>query len=300
MSEAVDLLQAILGGGHSREETLAVLETALEREVDPLDYCAASLGIGQALAMERAAAFIGLAYYSTVPSGLAGAPEPMRLDMLAHIRAFKMRLFDRDVFFSAPGFFDLLRLRARLRAQPDVARRLCLVPEPALRDYLVRINAPALIVEARQRLARRWPYAAAQLDLTQPVRIGFAAALLTLVALVLAAPFFGQKPLLPLVLGLLVVPAALRISAIFNRRRKPQSPQRPNDAELPVYTVLIPLRDEAHMVPQLVSAMSALDYPALCIKRTKPVRYESGCQGGCAGPMLRRFPSDRGSFYQRA
>ncbi|WDR02156.1 glycosyltransferase family 2 protein [Devosia algicola] len=31
---------------------------------------------------------------------------------------------------------------------------------------------------------------------------------------------------------------------------------------LPAYSVLIPLRDEAHMVPQLVAAMAALDYPA--------------------------------------
>lgn len=34
------------------------------------------------------------------------------------------------------------------------------------------------------------------------------------------------------------------------------------DAELPRYTVLVPLRDEAAMVPQLVEALGAFDYPA--------------------------------------
>jgi cellulose synthase/poly-beta-1,6-N-acetylglucosamine synthase-like glycosyltransferase len=48
-------------------------------------------------------------------------------------------------------------------------------------------------------------------------------------------------------------------------------PQRPPDEELPVYSVLIPLRNEASMVPQLFASMAALDYPALCIKRTKPI-----------------------------
>src|SRR5690606_6758619 len=34
------------------------------------------------------------------------------------------------------------------------------------------------------------------------------------------------------------------------------------DEELPVYSILIPLRHEAGMVPQLFAAMAALDYPA--------------------------------------
>jgi cellulose synthase/poly-beta-1,6-N-acetylglucosamine synthase-like glycosyltransferase len=42
----------------------------------------------------------------------------------------------------------------------------------------------------------------------------------------------------------------------------PASPPRLlSDAELPIYSVLIPLRDEAGMVPMLRRAMGALDYP---------------------------------------
>ncbi len=40
------------------------------------------------------------------------------------------------------------------------------------------------------------------------------------------------------------------------------------DAELPTYSVLVPLYGEANMVPQLLDALCALDYPALGSKRT--------------------------------
>jgi len=263
MSEAVALLQAILGGHYGRDEALVLLERALEREVDPLDYCAATLGIGQMRAMERAAAFIGLPFLDAVPlDAIGSAPEPIRLDMLAHIRAFKVRIDDGDIFFNAPSFFDLLRLKTRLAAHPDLAHRLCLVPAAALRDYLARMHASVLIDEARQRLARRWPYASADLDLTWPIRFGFVALMLGMVTLVLAAPFLTQAALLPLVVILLLIPATLRFAAILNRPRPAPPPRRPEDAELPVYSVLIPLRDEAGMVPQLVAAMRAIDYPA--------------------------------------
>jgi glycosyltransferase XagB len=262
MSDAVGLVQAILDARHaSEDDALAALEEALEREVDPLDYCAATLGIGHALAMERAAKWAGLAFFDVVPRSLEGDPEPVRLEALAHIRAFHTRLFDRPAFFSAPGFFDLLRLKQRFEVNPGLRQSLCLVPEAALRDYLVRINAPALIDEARQRLTRRWPYAAAQLDLTRPVRIAFGIALVLLVTAVVIAPFAAQAVLLPIALCLLAAPAGIRIAAMLHRPRPQPPPDERDDAGLPVYSVLIPLRDEAHMVPQLVAAMRAIDYP---------------------------------------
>ncbi|HEX9596157.1 MAG TPA: hypothetical protein VF982_04705, partial [Anaerolineales bacterium] len=60
-----------------------------------------------------------------------------------------------------------------------------------------------------------------------------------------------------------------RLAALFSppSARMPLQ-ARPENALLPHYSVLIPLRDEAAMVPQLFSAMRGLDYPALCIKRT--------------------------------
>ncbi len=45
-------------------------------------------------------------------------------------------------------------------------------------------------------------------------------------------------------------------------------PERPlPDRDLPVYTLAVPLFREARMLPGLVRALDALDYPALCRKR---------------------------------
>lgn len=265
MSEALDLIGAVIGTddvqGLSAEQ---VLERALEREVDPLSYCANTLGLGQVMVMERAARWAGFAFFDVIPRGLSGHAEPYRLAELARARAVPLRLIDRDVFFSAPGFFETLALRTRLRERPELHRRLCFVPEATIRDYMVQASSEALVDNARQGLARRWPFATAQLELTRPVRMVFVVALTLLVVLMAMVPFLGQSWLLPLSLVLLGLPAVLRLAAswrgLFGEPPQP-APERPDDAELPIYSVLVPLRDEAHMVPQLYAALRALDYP---------------------------------------
>jgi hypothetical protein len=49
-------------------------------------------------------------------------------------------------------------------------------------------------------------------------------------------------------------------------------PARPGDKDLPVYTLLVPLFREAAVVPHLVSALKAIDYPALGSKSTNAER----------------------------
>jgi hypothetical protein len=269
MSDALDLITAVIGeAGAAVWDPVAILEAALEREVDPLSYCAATLRLGQDQVMQRAAVWAGFAFYHVVPDGLSGHAEPPRLEELASTRALAMRLLDRDVYFSAPNFFELLELGARRRQRPQLRDRICFVPEHALRDYLVRASATALIDGSRQALSRRWPFATAQLELTWLARISFVAGLALLLALVVLVPFLEQYWLLPATVLVLVAPATLRLATILHRPATPERPVRPDDAELPVYSVLIPLRDEAHMVPQLYLAMCALDYPVLCSSHT--------------------------------
>lgn len=262
MSDALDLIAAVIGeAGAAVWDPAVILDAALEREVDPLLYCAATLRLGQAQVMQRAAAWADFAFYHVVPDGLSGHAEPPRLEELASARVLAMRLLERDVYFSAPNFFEIVELRARRRQRPQLRDRVCFVPEHALRDYLVRASAVALIDGSRQALSRRWPFATAQLELTWLARISFVIALALLLALVVLVPFLQQYWLLPATLIVLVAPAALRLAAILHRPAVPPRPVRPDDAELPIYSVLIPLRDEAHMVPQLYLAMCALDYP---------------------------------------
>lgn len=263
MSDALDLIKAILARDDP-DGTMArdVLEKALEREVDVLLYCATALGLRPATIMKRAARWAGYGYFDRVPRGLVGSAEPARLEALAEIRIFRVALLDREVAFAAPDFGGIIRLKHRLATTPRLSHLICLVPEQALRDHLTAVASPALIDAARQNLARRWPYASAQLELTGLARYGFAVALVLLLGMVLAAPHFAQLLLLPVVLIVLVVPAALRLAAVLEPLPPEPKLDRPPDEELPVYSVLIPLRNEAAMVPQLFAAMEALDYPA--------------------------------------
>ena len=67
-----------------------------------------------------------------------------------------------------------------------------------------------------------------------------------------------------LYLGLMV----FKIIVIYNALKKPfvdfskEEIQAITDEELPVYSILIPLRQEAEVIPQIIRAMTAIDYPA--------------------------------------
>ena len=67
---------------------------------------------------------------------------------------------------------------------------------------------------------------------------------------------------------LILIQAALRLAAIcfsknkFEIENKDSRFARMNAQDWPLYTVLVPLKDEAHMVSGLVKTLSKLDYPA--------------------------------------
>jgi cellulose synthase/poly-beta-1,6-N-acetylglucosamine synthase-like glycosyltransferase len=82
-----------------------------------------------------------------------------------------------------------------------------------------------------------------------------------MIGLVLAAGLVARPVLVPIVAAVLMTPGLLRIAAAWPQRRHRPEPRLLEDSELPLYSVLIPLRDEAARVPMLYRAMRALDYP---------------------------------------
>jgi cellulose synthase/poly-beta-1,6-N-acetylglucosamine synthase-like glycosyltransferase len=211
--------------------------------------------------MERAAAWADLPFFEVIPRGLERQFAPSRLEAIGEVRMLSLPIYDRVVAFCAPDFFGLLRVAERRWQEPGLRERVCLIPEGALRDYMAKAAASALTISARQNLSRVWPFAAAQLDLTFTARFSFVGGILLLVVLVLLAPFWGQMWLLPLAAFVLLGPTVIRLGALAAPVERPRPARRPDDADLPVYSVLIPLRDEASMVPQLFAAMRDLDYP---------------------------------------
>ena len=237
-----------------------VLGSAADLDVDPLDYCMQGLGLGTG-ALKRAAHWAGFGFSDELPL-LPGRPQIVRLDHLADIRTMRRPVRGRDLTFCAPRFTQLLRLAEARLTNPDLVRHLCIVPAAAIRAHLAAACSDQLLQEARQRLTRRWPFASANVDLPMGVRIAFVVLFVLVTTSVAVAPFYLSELLLPFIAVLLLVPAAIRIAAAFAPVPPPPAVPLLDDAELPVYTILMPLRDEAAMVPLLRQAISELDYPA--------------------------------------
>lgn len=263
MSDAVDLVRAVLRDRcHADEDARMVLDRALALEVDPFDYFAHRLDMAYETILERAAEWAGIAFAPFVPRGLPRAEISNDLAVLGRVRQLRAQLFQRDVLFVSPTYFEVLDFKRRAEHSSELRGRLCLVPAAALRTELGRQSSEALTAEARGRISRRWPRATVEAVLSGRLRLAFVLLVLATLPLVLVAPVWSAPLLMPGAVLLLLVPSFARVLAAFSGASGGSSIQPTlDDEELPIYSVLIPLRDEAHMIPQLHRAMDGLDYP---------------------------------------
>jgi cellulose synthase/poly-beta-1,6-N-acetylglucosamine synthase-like glycosyltransferase len=264
MSQARSLLGAILRDAVRDELELPMhLEAALLLEVDPLDYCIHHFGLTESDVMERAAAWAGLAYSAVIPQVVPGISEVKRMDGLGEVRTLRATLYGREVVYGAPRFTQFIALKGHAEAKPEFHGRFCVVPVRALRQALTVAMAEQLETRARERLWRRWPGASGRLELSLRSRLMFAVGLLAVLAFAIVSPLLYEPLFMPIVGLLLVLPAALRLTAaIIPEPENDLDFEMLEDADLPVYSVLVPLRDEANMVPQLARALGRIDYPA--------------------------------------
>jgi hypothetical protein len=257
--EAIALLRAVLRDNCPTDLAARRHLTEAHRlGVDPLDYCSHRFGLGNLLVWSRAAAWAGLRFAGATPSRLPVTP----IDQIAHlgeVRSFRQCVLGEDVLFVAPRFAQILRLST---AESLQTQRIRVVPPDAIEAGLTRAASAQLLDEARQRVTRLWPNASASQDLPLRTRAIFVGVLAGMIALVMTAGLIARPILVPVVAGLLMAPGLMRLLAAFPSRRQHRSPRLLRDAEMPVYSVLIPLRDEAVMVPMLALAMAALDYPS--------------------------------------
>lgn len=161
----------------------------------------------------------------------------------------------------APCGDQLVELLGRRGA---IASGIAIATPGAIREAVFAAHGEAIARDAAEDLPRRRPRDSFHGGLTLGqilVLDGFAA--LSGAAL-LFAPGLGWL-LLAAVLGVpFTVLVVLKLAALFDRiptvPRLP--PSRQPDRDLPVYSVLVPLSHEARILPQLLDALLALDYPA--------------------------------------
>lgn len=163
-------------------------------------------------------------------------------------------------FAMAPAGARLSWLLAAGRPLPP---GLALTTPTALREAVLAAKGPEIADEAANTLVREAPRfsfkggpsagqlaAAALLAVGSGLAAAQAWAALMLALIVLASAAFLAMVALRL--------AAAQYGAPVEAPRLP----RADDRDLPVYTVLVPLHRESRILPQLLAALSALDYPA--------------------------------------
>ena len=139
-------------------------------------------------------------------------------------------------------------------------RKFRITSAERLRDFIKRSAAVTLAEEAAFGLRDRQPtFSAASMHFGEHKIV-----LLTVLAAgalsFYLAPGLSRFVLEVILATIFVTWAALRLFACFSPERT--SEREPiNDRDLPLYTILVPLHDEAGIVPDLVAAISALNYP---------------------------------------
>lgn len=259
---AVSLVRTVLWDRcHSDSEASRILRTAATLDVDPLEYCAHRLWVGEAAVYRRAAGWAGLRFLEEVPQAIEEAEPRRRPEQIGTARLLRAKFHGRETLFSAPSFSTFLFLHESAALRPGIRELTIIVPPSRLRARLALQMQAKLMDAASNWLTRRWPSASAASDPRVSVRAAFVFVLLLGILVAALAPPALMPITVPVLLVMITLPALLRTAAVVLPRKAQSAFPALSEKDLPVYSVLIPLRDEAKMVPQLVRAMNAIDYP---------------------------------------
>ncbi|MCB1378609.1 MAG: glycosyltransferase [Alphaproteobacteria bacterium] len=154
------------------------------------------------------------------------------------------------------------------KSAQDMARAdgLKVVAESSAAEFIDaarRAHGPRILDEATNGLARRTPQLSASRRLTIGQTIVIAATALSLAVAIALLPGAFVWTLLSFMAGLFFLSViALRLLCLMPRPRSVgESAPRLTDAELPAYSVLVPLFRETSVLGQLLNALTRLDYP---------------------------------------
>lgn len=184
---------------------------------------------------------------------------------LAAIRrgAFAMSTDGARLAYLAPDEDAMPTVLHWLNSYPAARSRLRVSTPSAIRAALVVAGGANLARDAVSRLATRRPDLSAR-------RVATAGQLIWggVIAALLAGAFVLEPVAALITINLIGAVFFFGVSALrfvaAGLVRAPQPPQRPppaNDAELPVYSVLVALYKEAEIVGDLIAALDRLDWP---------------------------------------
>ena len=164
----------------------------------------------------------------------------------------------------APGRAGMARLKRRFHQTPELQQRIVVTTPDHIRNLILRDPHAEFCAASALRLQRHAPHFSAALRATQWQSFTLIVLAMFLAVSAVLAPHLATVSVMLGLSILFFIASILRLAALVwvclpNRSRVPDPP--PEDAELPVYTVLVPLYREARVVRQLLDALEALDYP---------------------------------------
>jgi cellulose synthase/poly-beta-1,6-N-acetylglucosamine synthase-like glycosyltransferase len=243
---------------------LIALREAAQAGIDPFRFCAQQLNLSENEVYRRAANILVLTFSNEVPPLSIRAIKVHNIDQLNSVASLRGRMLDRDVLFISPDFWRYVELAKRLSGKPQLRAQLCVVSPKSLRRAFVQQQGASLYESSITRLAKKWPFASAHLGLSSFTRYGFLCVVLAVAISVFFPLGWFQPVATSLMTVLFLLPAVFRLSCALNGRvvTRVSTDKLLTDNQLPTYSIIIPLRDEALLVKQLAKAMQALNYPA--------------------------------------
>ncbi|WP_369807180.1 glycosyltransferase [Ancylobacter radicis] len=209
---------------------------------------------------EAAARRLGLPFtrLETVASG--SGPHPPHADLLALMRSGLMRGTQGRLVL-APRGDGLRALAARLALRPELREEIALTTPERLALYVRRRFAPTLARHAAYGLIERSPDLSAGTLGPSRLIFGLCAVLLALLPFLLHSAPGPLAVALALAIGVVLLGwSCLRLTAVITPP-EPADPPLLADRLLPRYSLIVPLYREARVVPQLIEALLAIDYP---------------------------------------
>ncbi len=244
---------------------LAAMADANRRSLP--EEVAASSGIGEARLHGALADVLGLHFVSRIdPRRLMLAEDDCLTLLKERRRGVPVKYEtgqDASAVLLALSRFSPAEMKVQLNERPSLARRLRIVAPSVLRSAILARARPLLLRQAVLSLFERRSDWSARFVLNAWQGAGVGAGLVLLPLAFVLAP--GQALMATHLAATLFFLACvlLRLQAIRAAPRYRLAPVPSEDAaELPVYSVLVALYRESEVVPELVEALSALDWPA--------------------------------------
>ena len=262
---------AFLEGRHADRRTLARASRLARRwNADPEQVLIRCGWVSQGTYYRALAAHLGLAFSGLQDarldeSALAGTPETSiaAADLVPVIDAGGNKCL--ALAPRGAGLRALIAMSARPDAGAHLRQRLVITTPAHLADLAIAQRGEELSAHACGNLLKTAPECSAASGLTLAQKLGLAGAALALAAGLALYPLMTLAGLNVVLAGIFACVGASRAGAALAVLEEVRAAAREaaslGERDLPVYTLLVPLFREAAVLPHLVAALQALDYP---------------------------------------